>query len=269
MRHRATRIIRTAATISIAASLTVGAGAAAFAQPADAPAAPAVPGSSTGAEAVEGVTDAVTAGERVQIGENIKADGLYDVLYEVALFKQLTSGAKVSPGEEVTMRLEAEGVQGVARVGQLHNSMPAGFELVSVARVEKKDGAETVTKLGSEDYRFRDNGAEGSTVEVTFGGSPYEHPQIRTGETVTLEYVYRAPQELGTYEHGGRTFLSWVPSGYPMNGGAATGAQPIEVVEAPVAPPAGSAGIDWDSILGSLGLDSVDLGSLNQGDGDE
>lgn len=43
---------------------------------------------------------------------------------------------------------------------------------------------------------------------------------------MTLEYVYRAPQELGSYEHGGHTFLSWVPSGYPANGGVLTGAQP-------------------------------------------
>ena len=49
-----------------------------------------------------------------------------------------------------------------------------------------------------------------------------------------------------------------------------TGAQPLEVAERPViAPPGGSAGIDWDSILGPLGLDSIDLGSLNQGDEDE
>lgn len=83
-----------------------------------------------------------------------------------------------------------------------------------------------MTPLGSGDYRFRDRGADGTTVEVTFGGSPNEHPQIREGETVTLEYVYRAPQELGSYEHGGHTFLSWVPSGYPANGGVLTGAQP-------------------------------------------
>jgi len=83
-----------------------------------------------------------------------------------------------------------------------------------------------VTPLGSGDYRFRDRGADGTTVDVTFGGSPNEHPQIREGETVTLEYVYRAPQELGSYEHGGHTFLSWVPSGYPANGGVLTGAQP-------------------------------------------
>ena len=83
-----------------------------------------------------------------------------------------------------------------------------------------------MTPLGSGDYRFRDRGADGTMVEVTFGGSPNEHPQIREGETVTLEYVYRAPQELGSYEHGGHTFLSWVPSGYPANGGVLTGAQP-------------------------------------------
>lgn len=270
MRNRTTKIARTAATLGIAATMTIGAGATAFAQPVGNPIVPDASGSSAGTEVADDVADAVTAGERVQLGENIKVDGLYEVLYEVALFKQLTSGATVAPGEEVTMRLEAEGVQGVARVGQLHNIMPAGFELVSVARVENVDGAETVTPLGSGDYRFRDRGADGTTVEVTFGGSPNEHPQIREGETVTLEYVYRAPQELGSYEHGGHTFLSWVPSGYPSNGGVVTGAQPLEVAERPViAPPGGSAGIDWDSILGPLGLDSIDLGSLNQGDEDE
>lgn len=269
MRNRTFRFTRAAATIGVAAAMTIGAGATAPAQPVGNPIIPDLPGAArSAADAVDDAT--ATAGERVQIGENIKVDGFYDTLYEVALFKQVTSGASVAPGEEVVMRLEAEGVQGVARVGQLHNIMPAGFELVSVARVENVDGAETVTPLGSGDYRFHDRGADGTTVEVTFGGSPNEHPQIREGETVTLEYVYRAPQELGSYEHGGHTFLSWVPSGYPSNGGVVTGAQPLEVAERPViAPPGGSAGIDWDSILGPLGLDSIDLGSLNQGDEDE
>lgn len=49
----------------------------------------------------------------------------------------------------------------------------------------------------------------------------------------------------GGLKDGGHTFLSWVPSGYPANGGVLTGAQPIEVAERPViAPPGGSAGID-------------------------
>ena len=70
--------------------MTIGTGATAFAQPVGNPIVPDASGSSAGTEVADDVADAVTAGERVQLGENIKMDGLYEVLYEVALFKQLT-----------------------------------------------------------------------------------------------------------------------------------------------------------------------------------
>lgn len=68
--------------------------------------------------------------------------------------------------------------------------------------------------------------------------------------------------------------LSWASAGYFAEGGAATGAQTIEVAEAPaVTPPGDSAGIDWGAIFGSLGIDSIsdsiDFGSLGQGDEDQ
>ena len=189
--------------------MTIGTGATAFAQPVGNPIVPDASGSSAGTEVADDVADAVTAGERVQLGENIKMDGLYEVLYEVALFKQLTSGATVTPGGLVTTRIEIIGNNdNGTKVREIAVIMPQGFELVSVTRMKQNALGEALHVVPAEDRTVVpvENGLQEVRLSWTEGGFLglfEDNPTVSKSNSVVVDFTYRAPQELGQYQHGG------------------------------------------------------------------
>ncbi len=234
--------------------MTIGTGATAFAQPVGNPIVPDASGSSAGTEVADDVADAATAGERVQLGENIKMDGLYEVLSEVALFKQLTSGAAVAPGEGVTMRLEAEGVQGVARVGELHSVMPAGFQIDSVV-LNRPDGDST--PLTEEQYTSVErDGLRDTRVDLNNNGIG----RIQIGQgSVSMDFTYIAPEETGWYQTGAGMETSLAGGTFPHStkvdeGGPSVNVVPRPIIDIPGLPGSGSGSIDWGSLnIGDTG----------------
>lgn len=173
-------------------------------------------------------------------------------------------GQEVYPGDPVGVRLQAEGVNGDARVRELRDIMPSSFELVSVARVTVGEEGENPTILEEGQYEVHEREDGFREIRVPFGINDRDRPTLAPGQTLTVDILYRAPQEVGVYEYGG--YARTVQSG---GGGAAeldgqTGGQPIEVKERPIVPelpklPGDGPG---EGIWGSIDWGSFDLGAL-------
>lgn len=101
-------------------------------------------------------------------------------------------------------------------------------------------------------------------IRVHFGSNDRDRPELKSGETLTVDVVYRAPEEIGTYEHGGYARTVYRGGGGAREIGVQTGGQPIEVEERPIIPesPVDEPGEE----PGDGGFwGSVDWGSLNSG----
>ena len=202
----------------------------------------------------------LNTGERTQVGSNGGYGGFLGVgKYEAAFYKQVMVGQEVYPGDPVSVRLQAEGVIGDTRVRELRDIMPSSFELVSVTVGEEGENP-TILEEGQYEVVEREDGFR--EIRVPFGTNDLNRPTLKPGQTLTVDIVYRAPQEVGVYEHGG-----YAHTGVAARAeiGDQTGGQPIIVKERPIDPeppvvdpedPTGS--IDW----GSIDWGSFDLGSL-------
>ena len=208
----------------------------------------------------------INTGERTQVGSNGGWGGaLFGAgKYEAAFYKQVMVGQEVYPGDPVGVRLQAEGVNGDTRVRELRDIMPSSFELVSVARVTVGEEGENPTILEEGQYEVVEREDGFREIRVPFGTNDFDRPTLAPGQTLTVDIVYRAPQEVGVYEHGGyaRT-VQWGGGGAAELGGQ-TGGQPIEVKERPIVPevpelPGDESG---DGIWGSIDWGSFDLGAL-------
>lgn len=198
----------------------------------------------------------------MQVGDN--AIGRWGITaHESALSKQVTVGQETYPGDPVVVRLQLEGISGDTRVREIRDIMPSSFELVSVARVTIGEDGENPAILEEGEYEVVEREDGMREIRVPFGTNDRDRPLVRAGETLTVDVAYRAPEEVGTYEHGGyiRTVL-W-GGGYAAEAGADAGAQPIEVKPRPVIPepPVDEPGeepgdggfwgsIDWGSLFG-------------------
>lgn len=204
----------------------------------------------------------INTGERTQVGSNRGWGGLFGAgKYEAAFYKQVMVGQEVYPGDPVGVRLQAEGVNGDTRVRELRDIMPSSFELVSVARVTVGEEGENPTILEEGQYEVVEREDGFREIRVPFGTNDFDRPTLAPGQTLTVDILYRAPQEVGVYEHGGyaRT-VQWGGGGAAELGGQ-TGGQPIEVKERPIVPepPGDESG---DGIWGSIDWGSFDLGAL-------
>ena len=101
-------------------------------------------------------------------------------------------------------------------------------------------------------------------IRVHFGSNDRDRPELKSGETLTVDVVYRAPEEIGTYEHGGYARTVYRGGGGAGGIGVPTGGQPIEAEERPITPepPVDEPGEE----PGDGGFwGPVDWGSLNSG----
>lgn len=207
----------------------------------------------------------LNTGDRVQLGENIRAEDerfLGQVRvdgYEVSLHKQVMLGQEAYPGDPVAVRMQAEGHWKDARLQEMSNIMPAGFVLESVARVTVGEEGENPVILDEGAYEVIER--EDGSTEVKVHGID---ERVSAGQTYTLDFLYRAPENVGTYEHGGsarfRTDGRAILGDNARSFSADTGGQPIIVKERPVIPEPPV--VDPEDPTGSIDWGSIDLGSL-------
>ena len=208
----------------------------------------------------------LNTGERVQVGDNARGYVWPITAHESALHKQVMVGQEAYPGDPVVVRLQLEGISGDTRVREIRDIMPSSFELISVARITFGEEGENPAILEEGQYEVveREDGLR--EVRVPFGTNDSNRPLVKAGETLTVDVAYRAPEEVGTYEHGGyiRTVL-W-GGGYAAEAGSDVGGQPIEVKERPIIPepPVDEPGEEPGDggFWGSLDWGSIDWGSL-------
>lgn len=305
MQKRSTRItaIRRAAIAGAASTaLLAGIAAPAGAQPADNPVMPEIEGAPAGssienlpqlpgsgpapeAPGAPEVPDApevpeiplLNTGERVQVGENARWGGALGIgRYEAALYKQVMIGQEVYPGDPVGVRLQVEGISGTTHIREIRDIMPSSFELVSVARVTFGEDGENPAILEEGQYEVVEREDGMREIRVPFGTNDRNRPTVGAGETLTVDVVYRAPEEIGTYAHGALARTVFWGGGGARQVGDEAGGQPIEVKPRPVVPeppidepgegPGGS--IDWGSIdWGSIDWSSLFDWAESSGDG--
>ena len=180
-----------------------------------------------------------STGEKVELGRANRSLLFVGTVYDATLNKQGVAGQRVLPGGLVTVRLEVAGNGGHTFVRELRNVMPAGFELVSVMRMRDNALGEAAHILSEEEYEVIERGDDGlREVKVTwtedgFLGLYQDNPRIQNGESIVVDFVYRAPMEPGDYEHGGVTRVSTLANLAPKNAGGDTGGVPINVALAP------------------------------------
>ena len=144
-----------------------------------------------------------SAAEKVWLGET---DGR---IWSATVFKQVTRGATVTPGGLVTTRIEIIGNNNNGeKVRELADIMPQGFELVSVTRMKENALGEALHVVPSEDYTVVPvaNGMREVRLSWTDGGFLglfEDNPTVSKSKSVVVDFTYRAPKELGQYQHGG------------------------------------------------------------------
>lgn len=241
---RAGRALRPVAVAGIALGLMAGAVAPASAQSdiADLPNIP--PGA---IQAIPGMPDLSpimpslpeSTGESVELGRANVSFPIVGIIYDATLHKQVVAGQRVLPGGLVTVRLKAEGNNGHTFVRELRNVMPAGFELVSVMRMKENALGEAAHVLAAEEYDVVEREADGlrevkvSWNEDGFLGLYQDNPRIEKGQSIVVDFVYRAPMEPGDYEHGGVMRASSLLNAFPRTVGGDKGGVPVSVDLAP------------------------------------
>lgn len=179
-----------------------------------------------------------STGEKVELGRANLSLPFVGTVYDATLNKQVVAGQRVLPGGLVTVRLEVAGNGGHTFVRELRNIMPSGFELVSVMRMKENALGEAAHVLSEEEYEVIDRGADLREVKVAwsedgFLGLYQDNPRIQKDQTVVVDFVYRAPFEAGTYDHGGVLKASTVADFLPTAVDEPAAGVPIEVGLAP------------------------------------
>ena len=247
-------LTRAAVGAGLATALFVGAAAPAAAQPtgSDAAGLPDIPPGVI--QAIPGMPDLSpimpslpeSTGEKVELGRANPSLPFVGTVYDATLNKQVVAGQRVLPGGLVTVRLEVAGNGGHTFVRELRNVMPAGFELVSVMRMKSNALGEAAHILSEEEYEVVEREADGlrevkvSWNENGFLGLYQDNPRIEKGQSIVVDFVYRAPMEPGDYEHGGVMRASSLLNAFPRTVGGDKGGVPASV------------GLAAENIFGSL-----------------
>ncbi|MFC3849392.1 hypothetical protein ACFORJ_04340 [Corynebacterium hansenii] len=187
-----TRIARAAAAAGIAAAMAIGAAA-----PASAQIKPVLPDLGS---LMPGMP--ASSAEKVRLGET---GGL---IWKGEIYKQVTRGATVIPGGLVTTRLEVRGMTNRGeKLREIADIMPEGFELVSVTRMKENALGEALHVVPANDYTNVPvaNGMREVRLSWTEGGFLglfADNPTVSTSKSVVVDFTYRAPRDLGQYQHG-------------------------------------------------------------------
>ncbi|WP_298087537.1 hypothetical protein [uncultured Corynebacterium sp.] len=187
------KITRAAATAAIAAGMAIG-----VASPASAQLNPVLPDFGS---LMPGMGE--SSAEKIKLGET----GGW--IWSASLYKQVTRGATVTPGGLVTTRIEIIGNNdNGGKVRELADIMPQGFELVSVTRMRENTFGEALHVVPAEDYTVVPVGNGNQKVRISwteggFLGMFEDNPTVTKSKSIVVDFTYRAPRELGQYQHGG------------------------------------------------------------------
>lgn len=130
-------------------------------------------------------------------------------IWSASVFKQVTRGVTVTPGGLVTTRIEIIGNNdNGGKVRELADIMPQGFELVSVTRMKENALGEALHVVPASDRTVVPvgNGMQEVRLSWTEGGFLglfEDNPTVSPSKSVVVDFTYRAPKELGQYQHGG------------------------------------------------------------------
>lgn len=129
-------------------------------------------------------------------------------VWQGEILKQVTRGVKVTPGGLVTTRLEVRGLSNRGeKLREIADIMPQGFELVSVTRMRENALGEALHVVPVQDRTVVPvaNGMQEVRLSWTEGGFLglfADNPEVSTSKSVVVDFTYRAPSELGQYQHG-------------------------------------------------------------------
>lgn len=138
-----------------------------------------------------------------------KPGSMTGAIWSATMFKQVTRGVTVTPGGLVTTRIEIIGNNdNGTKVREIADIMPQGFELVSVTRMKQNALGEALHVVPAEDRTVVpvENGLQEVRLSWTEGGFLglfEDNPTVSKSNSVVVDFTYRAPQELGQYQHGG------------------------------------------------------------------
>lgn len=188
------KFTRAAAAATIAAAMAVG-----VASPATAQVNPVLPDFGS-----------LMPGMGESAAEKVKLGGTGGWIWSASLYKQVTRGATVTPGGLVTTRIEIIGNNdNGGKVREIADIMPQGFELVSVTRMKENALGEalhvvpaedrTVVPVGNGMQEVRLSWTEGGVLGLLF----QDNPTVSKSKSIVVDFTYRAPKELGQYQHGG------------------------------------------------------------------
>ncbi|MFD5869099.1 hypothetical protein ACFWGD_10895 [Corynebacterium sp. NPDC060344] len=187
------KIIRAAATAAIAASMAIG-----VASPASAQVNPVLPDFGS---LMPGMGE--SSAPKKELGSTT------GLIWSATMYKQVTRGATVTPGGLVTTRIEIIGNNdNGGKVRELADIMPQGFELVSVTRMKENALGEALHVVPAEDRTTVPvgNGMQEIRLSWTEGGFLglfADNPTVSKSKSIVVDFTYRAPKELGQYQHGG------------------------------------------------------------------
>lgn len=139
----------------------------------------------------------------------VKLDSTGGWIWSATMYKQVTGGVTVTPGGLVTTRIEIIGNNdNGGKVREIADIMPQGFELVSVTRMKENALGEALHAVPAEDRTVVpvENGLQEVRLSWTEGGFLglfEDNPTVSKSKSIVVDFTYRAPQELGQYQHGG------------------------------------------------------------------
>lgn len=187
------KLTRTAAAAAIAVGMAIGA-----ASPATAQINPVLPDVGS---LMPGMGE--SPADKIRLGET----GGW--IWSASVYKQVTRGVTVTPGGLVTTRIEIIGNNdNGGKVRELADIMPQGFELVSVTRMKENALGEALHVVPASDRTVVPvgNGMQEVRLSWTEGGFLglfEDNPTVSPSKSVVVDFTYRAPKELGQYQHGG------------------------------------------------------------------
>ena len=187
------KFTRAAAAAAIAAGMAIG-----VASPASAQINPVLPDFGS---LMPGMGE--SAADKEKLGSTTGA------IWSATMFKQVTRGVTVTPGGLVTTRIEIIGNNdNGGKVREIADIMPQGFELVSVTRMKENALGEALHVVPAEDRTVVPvgNGMQEVRLSWTEGGFLglfQDNPTVSKSKSIVVDFTYRAPKELGQYQHGG------------------------------------------------------------------
>nr|WP_205570565.1 hypothetical protein [Corynebacterium lactis] len=161
------------------------------------------------------------------MGQRMKLGHLGGPAWSADIYSQIVGRSEVRPGDEITIRIEASGVNGDTRIREIGHIIPADFKLVRVTR-QSKDNlfGNGIYTLKQDEYtdQINDRGNREVRLQWTEGGFLglfKDNPAVNTAKSIAVDFTYKAPSYEAEFDHGGLARIGAVidPKGEWPTGG--------------------------------------------------